>query len=273
MIKTAFIRYFGDHPESINSATAEFGFNELGVRTVPYQGFGDVATLDVGPEGVICGHLGDIYQALDKLGLPRPPSIDYPEELKSYYGRKIWEGTLDDIQDRGLHPGVFVKPRGCQKLFTGFLWRGSPSCRLRLAPYPRNTPVFFSTPREFVSEYRCFILDGEILDVRHYKGDWSRAPHRSAVEACVRAYQPYRAYCIDVGVVDIGMTLVVEVNDSFAMGCYGLHPLAYARMIEARWEELVAPRAAEGASPQARPDLNPLGLTRDVANGRSSHGR
>jgi ATP-grasp domain, R2K clade family 3 len=242
VIKTAYIRYFGDHPESINTATAEVGFNELGVKTIPFQGFGDIETVvDCGPEALVNGFIGDIHKAMIKMGLPVPPSIDYPEELASFYGRKIWEGTLDDIQDRGLHSGVFVKPRGYQKLFTGLLWRGDPRNRLYLAPYPKETPTYFSEPVTFVSEYRCFVLEGEILDVKHYRGDWSKGPDRDVVEAAVKAYQPYRAYAIDFGVLHDGPTVVVEVNDAFALGCYGLHPIGFARMIEARWEELTAP--------------------------------
>ena len=241
-IHTAYVRYRGEEPESINVAAAALGFSELGIKTIPFQGFGDIETdVDCGPEALVCGFIGDVQAALKKIGRPLPPSIDYPAELADFYGRKIWEGTLDDIQDCGLHPGVFVKPRGYQKLFTGLLWRGDPPGRLHLAPYPKDTPVFFSEPVRFVSEYRCFVLEGEILDVRRYKGDWSKAPARDVVEAAVRAYRPYRAYCIDFGVLDDGRTVVVEVNDSFAMGCYGLHPPAYARMIEYRWEELTAP--------------------------------
>lgn len=239
MIKTAYVRYLGDAPESINAAVAQFGFNEMGMKIVPFQGFGDIETdVDCGPEALVCGFIEDVYKALDKLKLARPPSIDYPPELESFYGRKIWDGTLDEIQDRGLHAGIFVKPRGYQKLFTGFVWHGSPSCRLRLAPYPKDTPVFFSDIVEFVSEYRCFVLDGEIQGVKFYKGDWSKAPDRSVVEAAVKAYRPYRAYAIDFGVLNAGGTVVVEVNDAFALGCYGLHHHPYARMIEARWEEL-----------------------------------
>lgn len=241
-IHTAYVRYKGEEPESINVAAAELGFGELGIKTIPFQGFGDIETdVDCGPEALVCGFIGDVQAALKKLGCPLPPAIDYPEELEGFYGRRIWEGTLDEIQDRGLHSGVFVKPRGEQKLFTGLLWRGTPAHRLHLATHGKDTPVYFSEPREFVSEYRCFVLDGEILDVRRYRGDWSQAPSRKVVEACVKAYQPYRAYCIDFGVLSDGLgTVVVEVNDSFAMGCYGLFPRAYASMIEARWEELTA---------------------------------
>lgn len=243
MIKTAYVRYFGAYPESINSATAQFGFNELGMKIIPFQGFGDIETdVDCGPEALVHGFIGDVYGALDKLKLPRPPSIDYPQELAGFFGRKIWTGTLEAIQDKGLYPppGVFVKPRAL-KLFTGFVWQGTRACRLHLASYPKETEVFFADPVKIVSEYRCFVLDGEILDVRRYKGDWSLAPSRRLVDACVLLYQPYRAYAIDFGVLEDGTTVVVEVNDAFALGSYGLHPVLYARMIEARWEELTAP--------------------------------
>lgn len=241
MINLAYIRYRGPHPESINTATAEFGFNELGIETSSFQGFGDI-TSDVkcGPRALVNGFIGDVHNAMDKMGLPRPPSIDYPPELAGFYCRKIWSGTLDDIQDRGLHPGVFVKPQE-QKLFTGFVWQGTRAHRLHLAPYDKTTPVYFSQPCEFVSEYRCFILDGEIVGLKHYKGDWSQAPNRRVVEEAVSQYHPYRAYLIDFGVMADGLgTAVVEVNDAFAFGCYGLNPVVYARMLEARWEELTA---------------------------------
>jgi|SRR5688572_5645970 len=239
MIKRAYVRFLGDAPSSSNVALAAFAFNEMGMNVVPFQGFGDVESdVDCGPEALVCGFIEDVYKALDKLELPRPPSIDYPEELRAHYGRRIWEGTLDEIQDRGLHPGVFVKPRGYQKLFTGFVWRGQPACRLRLAPYPKDTPVFFAEPVTFIAEHRCYVLDGEIAGVHFYKGDWSQAPNRYIVERAVQAYRPYRAYAIDFGVLPGERTAVVEVNDAFALGNYGLHSHLYARMIEARWEEL-----------------------------------
>jgi hypothetical protein len=35
-----------------------------------------------------------------------------------------------------------------------------------------------------------------------------------------------------------GRTLVVEANDGFALGAYGLMPVDYARLLAARWAEL-----------------------------------
>lgn len=36
----------------------------------------------------------------------------------------------------------------------------------------------------------------------------------------------------------LGRTLLIEVNDGYALGCYGLFYLDYAKLLSARWAEL-----------------------------------
>ena len=49
---------------------------------------------------------------------------------------------------------------------------------------------------------------------------------------------------MDVGVLDDGRSALVEANDGFAVGRYGLDPNAYADMLAARWRQLVLPTSA-----------------------------
>lgn len=241
MIRTAYVRHRGDLPETANCAIAIQGFDELGIKVIPFYGFGDIETdVDCSPSALVFGYIGDVTKALAKMGAKPPPVVDYPKCLEGFLGRVIWQGTLADIRNRN-HPGVFVKPT-TQKLFTGFLWQGTHEHRLRIATYDDETPCWFSDPVEFVSEYRCYVLDGQILSVCRYRGDWSVAPSKVVVEGAVKAYalsgEAPRGYAMDFGVTDQGKTLLVEVNDGFALGNYGLVDIAYARLIEARWEEL-----------------------------------
>ena len=46
-------------------------------------------------------------------------------------------------------------------------------------------------------------------------------------------------FCLDFGVTKCGETLLIEMNDGFSLGAYGLHPSLYADLIISRWEELV----------------------------------
>lgn len=81
---------------------------------------------------------------------------------------------------------------------------------------------------------------GEILDVRPYKGDWRLHFDPSTIESAVKEYRDAPAgYGIDFGVTADRRTLLVEVNDGYALGCYGLQHDLYAQLLSARWSELV----------------------------------
>jgi len=235
-----YIRYREDLPESEMQAQALYGFRARGTETVPFYGFGDLESVanDLGPDVGVAGYLGDVWDGFNIVGVERPPSIDYPEQLQGFLGRDIQRMTLSaarNIVDKKL----FVKPVK-QKLFTGFRCTGKFDDQIRLGPYDANEEVWVSEPVEFVSEYRCFVLRDEIVGARHYKGDWSQRIDRDVVEAAVRDYEGSPvAYTLDFGATTDGKTILVEVNDGYAMGTYGLPPGFYAQMLESRWREIV----------------------------------
>lgn len=234
-LSKVYIRFKEDHPDGLNNFAAFDGFQQLGVETAPFYGFGDVETLDLGPEAGIVGYVGDYWAALKKLSIPIPNPIDYPEELEEWFGRKIWKATLGEMRQSTQQ--VFVKPVS-EKLFTGFVWRAQGD-QLRVATLPDDAELWVSDRIEFVSEYRCFVKDGDILGARYYKGDWGVAIDRRAVEAAVNAFKSSpRSYSLDFGTTADGRTLLVEVNDAYALGNYGLPSVLYAQLLEARWEEL-----------------------------------
>jgi hypothetical protein len=92
---------------------------------------------------------------------------------------------------------------------------------------------------EFVSEYRGFVLDGEILGIRHYEGDFRVFPDVRVIDAAVATYSPSpSAYGIDFGIASEGQTLFFETNEVYSLGCYGLTPILYSSLLERRWNEL-----------------------------------
>jgi hypothetical protein len=219
-------------------ASAFYGFRERGIETAPFYGFGDIQDLDdLGPEVGLAGYLGDVWDALDKVGATRPPSLDYPEELREFLCRDVWQMPLKEARQI-THRKLFVKPAK-QKLFTGFVTTGAFNDQVRLGPYNEDEMCWVSDVVNFVSEYRCFILRGDIISANWYKGDWGLAPERSVVEAAVKAWSDAPvAYTLDFGVTDDGKTLLVEVNDGYSMGGYGIKPVLYSQMLDARWTEM-----------------------------------
>jgi hypothetical protein len=240
MIDKFYVRYREDFPDTVNNFAAWEGFKQIGIETAPFYSFGDVETLDrLGPYAGVAGFVCDVHKALESLGLLIPDSMDYPEELRDFLGREVHLTTLGEIR-RTIKP-TFIKPK-LLKEFTGLIWDGSRGPRLSLATCPDETEVWSSEVVNFVSEYRCFVLEGSILDVRKYKGDWSVAPDFLEVKLAVEAYcNAPVSYALDFGITSEGRTLLIEGNDGYALGHYGLPSTQYAKLLEARWEELTKP--------------------------------
>ncbi len=60
-----------------------------------------------------------------------------------------------------------------------------------------------------------------------------------AVKDMVHSYvDAPSAYSIDIGLTDNDENIIVEVNDGYSLGTYGLDPLLYAKLLSACWVEL-----------------------------------
>ena len=225
------------------------GFTTLGydVRTFAFR---EVADLPLtGTDTIVHGRIASVKQALLRIGVSPPAALRLPPVLYAFYGRAIQEGTLGDIRaiiarDELKEP-VFIKPSEEQKLFTGYVAREYRDL-LRSIECEDATPIQMQEVVEFVSEWRVFVLDGDILNASHYRGDPLVFPDAATITQFVSFWKEAPcAFSADFGIVRRGepyaeTSLLVEVNDAFALGAYGLNSVAYARMIEARWREMCA---------------------------------
>lgn len=223
---------------SVNFAVAAEGFKVMGWEVVGYQ---DVATIlpDLLPDDIVVDYLDECRQALQQLGIAPPSIATYPDVLHPLLGRRIWASTIDTIAARPDLWPVFVKPRDDSKKFTGVLVRGTRDL-VGCGDPVHDTPVWCSEPIILRAEWRCFVRYGEIVDVRLYKGDWRLHFDPHVIEAAVTAWADKPRGCaVDFAVDAQGRTVLVEANDGIALGAYGLAPRDYARLLSARWTELV----------------------------------
>ena len=235
-----YVRHREGYPETVLADYARRGFAECGVELSTFEWVDDIDGLtDLGPTVGVAGYIGDVHRALKVMGKPIPVNVDYPRELTHLMGRTVRAGTLAEV--RGMTSPVFIKPVA-HKEFTGFVWDYSSSSRRKIVTQPDDVEVWISDVVNFKVEYRSYILRNTLLDVRQYKGDWSLAPNRAVVEGAVEAMKAVApvAYCLDWGVTDKGETLLVEMNEGFSMGHYGLNPALFARMLSARWYEMAS---------------------------------
>lgn len=239
-LRKIYVRYRDDVPDNPNCYAALDGFRQQGVEVASFQGFGDLYTIDdLGPEVGVHGFVDDTHTALRAMKKRVPPPLDYPDVLKPWLHRDITKKTLGWVRGLPVGQQIFIKPIQ-HKLFTGYVWDGGEASRRRVVTIESDTPIWTSPVMEFLAEYRVFVLRGEILGARIYRGDWGLAPDAAWVKEAVEEYSPHApvAYSIDFGITPAGGTWLVEVNDSYALGHYGLESALYAQMIDARWEEM-----------------------------------
>lgn len=223
-------------PKSNPIYTAYNGFTALGFECIPFT---EKAELDyICRDDIVVGGIGMVNYRLNKLGI-EVPSIDYPEELKSYLGRNIWTDTLSNVQANFENKPIFIKPL-IEKAFTGkVVSKFSDFIGVLSSEITQDSLLLCSDPIDIVSEYRVFMRYGYILDVRHYKGDWSVVPNKNVINNAIADYKSIPAGCsMDFGVTRDGKTILIEVNDGYALGDYGLLYTDYAKLISARWAEL-----------------------------------
>jgi ATP-grasp domain, R2K clade family 2 len=249
MIERVYVRKSGESFEFINPNvySAWYGFQRLGIEAVPFT-FQELSErrLPLARETAVIGGIQTVRLALEQLGCPPPENVDYPEPLRPFLGRAVSLTTMREahrrcVDDR-FEPSVFIKPARGHKDFDGHVlstFRDTIRTARWLAQAP-ETPVWLSEVVTLVSEHRCFVSRRKIASLRHYKGDPLVFPEVDTVRRAVMAYTDAPAACtLDFGVLDSGKTVLVEVNDGFAFGAYGLDPLRHAVMLEDRWCEMV----------------------------------
>ena len=210
------------------------------------------------------GSVEFVREAMRVASLPEPEPLTYPKELDALLGRRIDLMPLERV--RGT---VFVKPAQT-KLFTGFVWREAASDaeydehdleQLRsLRALPGHTQVWVSQPVRFDCEWRYYVLHDKVIGAARYDPDGHEdapAPDaqvlQSAVAAMAAADNAPAAYAVDLGVLDSGVTVCVEVNDGWALGLYGrsLDSKDYLRFLGARWNQVRDQSAREAPAAKA----------------------
>ncbi len=200
----------------------------------------ELDAISLSKDDIVCGYIPIVRKVFDRLGVEQPNLPDIPDELLPFCGRLVWFGKLGDIhrQDQDVQ-SVFIKPRYVQKLFPGHVVASFKDL-IKTSAYDMSTEILISEAVNFVSEYRGFVLRGDLVGLKHYKGDFGILPDVGVIRSAIQAYKlAPSAYSIDFGVTDRGESLLIEINDAFALGNYGLNSLLYTDIIEARWDEIV----------------------------------
>lgn len=183
-----------------------------------------------------------VWRALRALGVEVRALEAIPRRLEPFAERDFGECSLGEIRARIADEGAPVFIRPCPE--AGKLFPGHVISRFRdliqTASCPGETRVWWSDALELRGEFRGFVWRGELVGWRHYFGDFRSALDFSRVEGALETWDSRPVACaMDWALTATGETVLVEVNDAYSLGCYGLAPHLYAPMLVERWRQIV----------------------------------
>ena len=193
----------------------------------------------------ISGDIDVMFHAMKMLGIEYSYN-DYPESLKPYLHRKVWEDELGNIRREIFAEGylknpIFIKPKDKLKRFTGFVLEtveDLANCK----GAGNQTKVWCSEPVVFIDEFRCYFKKGAKPEVGCCKEDFNESNKikvQQFLNSLILGREFPDAFALDLGILSTGEVTLVEMNDAFSLGLYkGCPPDFYAKCLIERWNEL-----------------------------------
>jgi len=225
--------------EDADCALAYCGLEELEAEITVQDNWCIFSVKDLELYSVCIGGVQSCRTALFKLGLRDFDVPCYPEGLKIFMGRAVELTTLgkvvSGIRDPKRYLNKFVKPVA-PKRFKAFLTHNEEDYA-GLFNLEYDEKVYAADIVEFSTEWRVYVKRNEIIRICNYAGKPTVFPNTNVIRTMIDAWKGPCCYALDVGVVQ-GQTLLVEVNDFYSIGNYGLFPTEYAEMLLLRWKEL-----------------------------------
>jgi hypothetical protein len=204
------------------------------------------------------GSVEYLRKAMSVASIEEPENLSYHPSIQPYLGRWVKPDTAGRFCDNWPSGIYFVKPMAT-KLFTGFVYndehRDVDYDEHDLAQFqvfrclPNRTQIWLSPVVKFIGEWRYYVMDGKIIGCARYDTEDFNAPPplpEFVATCCQAAWDALgHSFALDIGVLDDGKNVVVELNDAWAIGLYSdkeseiaLSNHQYLEYLFSRWNNL-----------------------------------
>lgn len=230
-----YIQAFNNFPIADWAVSAYMGFREKQMDIIFFE---DIDEVPVSKYNILVAYIEETNKYLEKLGIERKRALNIPIDLFSYAGRELFLATLGDLRKGLVELPIFVKPAIYSKAFiAGVITK--PETIYAFKDFSDDTELFFSEVIDIVSEYRGYVIDGELKGLKHYMGNIRIFPDVTVIDNAISSYKNAPVgYSIDFGITRDGRTLLIECNDGWSLGNYGLNDVTYSTLLAKRWIEL-----------------------------------
>lgn len=240
-MKKVYIELKNGLPVNVDIQNAIDGFIYLGYEPVGFTKEQIInRTFDYRAENnPFVGSIDTMTILFNNLG-KYPEPIDFPESIikTGLLNREITKMKLNDfIEDFKINKNPrFIKPLQT-KLFDGTVIINE--TQLNYLNFD-NCDVFVSKPIDIISEHRIYIHNKKAIYSCNYSGDFRINPYFDYVDLLIENYQDQPvAYTIDIAILRDKSITVVEFNDFWSIGSYGLFSEDYAKMLLDRYNQII----------------------------------
>lgn len=211
------------------------GFKYKGIPTEFFESSKEIPTNN---NIIVVGSVESTMEYLGKIGVRIPNPINIPTQLSSYTNRKTEIMSMEEFRKNENFP-IFIKPQSKIKEFPSGVLQKKSSIKLLLNDVPNDSIVLTSEVINMVSEYRVFIKNKKIIGLKHYFGNFQIFPDINTIVEMVNKFiDSPSSYSLDVAINDSGETILVECNDAWSIGNYGLDSEIYVSFLLNRWVEM-----------------------------------
>lgn len=222
-----------DRPFFYESASAMFGAIETG-KDYKYIAFEELDSLNpiVFKNNLFVGTVEFMNKIFDILNIKE-------RKININSNRESIKMTLGEAREISKTTPIFVKPIEV-KLFTGLVLDSMVQECLHLIPDDTEVLVYDKFEHDILTEYRCYIHMNKCIDIRNYSGDIYTFIDSTYLDDVISSNKNFPiAYTIDLGVLANGENVVIEYNDMWAIGNYGMDNALYLRLLRDRYFEII----------------------------------
>lgn len=215
--------------------TAYLGFRQRQLSIIFYE---DIEEVPSSKYNIVVGHIEDTISFLKRLNIEIPKVLNIPQELLKYTKRDIEIMTMKQFKQQTKLP-IFVKPESKLKEFVAGVITKESSRKDFFNDISDDSLVLTSSVIDIVSEYRGFVIEGELKSLQYYRGELDYYPDCKVIREAIKDFKSSPiAYSIDFGVTSSNETVLIECNDGWSLGSYGCESSIYVKLLLKRWLEM-----------------------------------
>lgn len=231
-----------DLPIRIYDMYAVIGARDLGIEVCKYTDIKEDIVYN--PYKIVVGNVVDLHWYLQDNNIPIPDDIDLTL-FTSFMNRRFEKVQYQSLSR--LNYPCFIKPTKA-KAFDAGVFKSFDDL-INFIPSTYVHDFYYSSIKDYKSEWRVYVNNGKILKACHYLGDPLLFPNSEIINNIVRYAETIltnHSYTVDVGVCqEVGGTQhtdLIELNDGYAIGNYGLEPEQYYLFLRDRWLQITGIR-------------------------------